>query len=531
MDFNTLAFPCFFAAAALLYYCLPRVLRPALLLAASYLFYLWNPQNRALAGVLLGATLVTWLCGLALGRLANPWLRRAVLAVGCVFCLGGLFYFKYYNFFGQLLGGSGFVALKLAAPLGLSYFSFQSLGYVIDCYRGKYPPVKNPIHYALFVSFFPCIFTGPIEHADHLIPQFSGKGRPWVNYDDISGGAFRMLWGYFKKMVLADHLAVFVKAYYSGAIAAGGPTQLLAAALFSLQLYFDFSGCCDIAIGGARLFGIRLLENFDNPFLATSYNDLWKRWHKSLTGWFREYLYFSLGGSRCPVWRWALNFMAVFVFSGLWHGAAVEYLWWGILCGVLVLAERLPQRLKKEFSSAAGGKHAPAAASAPTPAKPAAGGRQLRTAAAHRTGQARSHAAPAAAKESSVLPTIGRFALNWLLRIVVFLEFSFCFIFFAASLYQAKDPAGCYTVLLSGWNAAGLLAARTALELNGFTGALAKVLVVGSLAVFAVESRGNVADWIRRQWFIIRWPLYLLLAAALLFFGVFGQSAFIYQLY
>lgn len=511
MDFNTLLFPCFFAAAAVLYYLMPGPARPWLLLAASYAFYCYAPNNRALVALLVGATLSTWACGLGMGYLENRWARRGFLVLSCGCCLGILFYFKYYNFFAGVLAAATAGNLTLAlrsviAPLGLSYFTFQSLGYAIDCYRGKYPPEKNPLKYALFVSFFPCIFTGPIERADHLLPQLFGVPRPRSDYDTVAGGAFRMLWGYCKKMVLADHLAVFVKAYYSGVVEISGPAQALAAVLFSLQLYFDFSGCCDIAIGGARLFGIHLLENFDNPFLSTSYSELWRRWHKSLNRWFVDYLYIPLGGSRCSLGRWVLNFLLVFVLSGLWHGAATGYFEWGLLCGVLVLAERLPEKLRPAAVRASAGRHtAPAA-------KPK--GRQEKQ--------------PPAA---SLQRRAAAFGVRWLRRALVFCEFSFCFILFAAALYGADASLHPLCALFSGWTASAFSALGSALTSLELTQGLLWVLAGGSVLVFAVESRGDVAAWIRRQVFLTRWLLYFALGAALLFLGVYGQSAFIYQLY
>ncbi len=501
MDFNTLLFPCFFAAVTLLYYLLPRVAQPVLLLAASYLFYCWKPENRALVLLLILATAVTWVCGQAVSQAKQRWVKGVFVGVACAFCLGFLLLFKYFNFFAGLLTGGAAKPLDLAAPLGLSYFVFQSLGYVIDCSRGKYPPEKNPLYYALFVSFFPCIFTGPIERADHLLPQLRQGCR--FDYDNVAGGAFRMLWGYAKKMVLADRLALFVAAYYSGGMAATGPAQAMAAVLFTLQLYFDFSGCCDMAIGGARMLGIRLLENFDNPFLSTSFAELWRRWHKSLNSWFRDYVYITLGGSRKGLARWALATLAVFVLSGLWHGAAAGYFWWGALCGVLILIERLPAMLRRTHPSAA-----PVSA---------------RHTGAHCRGKT-DLPAPAAA----ALSFLGR----WARRVLTFAELSFTFIFFSASLYKAPADLHPYRTLLSGWTAKNFELLQAALVTNDLLGGpLQWVLIGGTTLVLALESRGNVGEWVRRRWFFIRWPLYLLLAAAILFFGVFGQSAFIYQQY
>lgn len=282
MDFNTPIFLGFFAAVAVLTYCVPRRLKPYFLLLASYVFYLYKPENARLVALLVSATVVTWCAGVALGskKLQNPLARRAFLWLALAVTLGILFFFKYFNFFGQLaadigalFGGSGsFARLDLIAPLGLSYFTFQSLGYVIDVYQHKAKPQLDLFKYALFVSFFACIFTGPIERAEHLMPQLENP-RPF-DYSRMAGGAFRMLWGYFKKMVLADGIGQFVSAVYGGAATAAGPYLVAASLLFSYQIYLDFSGCCDIAIGGARILGIDLLENFDRPFAATSYTEL-----------------------------------------------------------------------------------------------------------------------------------------------------------------------------------------------------------------------------------------------------------------
>lgn len=492
MNFNTLLFPCFFAAAALVYYLLPRVIRPYLLLAASYAFYVYEEQNAKLVWVLVLVTIITWAAGFLFAAKPPKPFKQILLVFVCAVTLLPLVYFKYSGAMGLRRAEAA-----LVMPLGISYFTFAALSYVGDQCAGKYPPVKNPLQYALFVSFFPSIFTGPIERADHLLPQlFGAEGSPRLRYDNLAGGAFRMLWGYFKKMVLADRLAVFVKAYYTGTLALTGPMQLAAAALFSLQLYFDFSGCCDIAIGGARLFGLRLLENFENPFLATSYSDLWRRWHISLTGWFRSYIYYPLGGSRCPRWRWMLNFMAVFLLSGIWHGAGSGYFWWGALCGALALAERIPSLVLK--TTRPGGRHqAEAAASQPLPPTPVA--------------------------------AVLKFITDWLRRILVFGEFSLCFSLFASALYGGKVSP--LPLFLTQWTAPARAAAASALTELVFQPEVAVLLPVAMAVVFAVESRGDVAEWIRRRLFVWRWPLYLVLILGLLCFGVYGQSAFIYQMY
>ena len=481
MDFNTLLFLGFFAGTALLYYALPRLLKPLLLLAASYCFYLYKPENARLVALLIGATVITWCSGMAVHASRKRWVRRFFLWVAVLTCGGILFFYKYFNFFSTVFWGENATLLDLSAPLGLSYFTFQSLSYTLDIYQKKIAPEKNFLYYALFVSFFPCIFTGPIERAGHLLPQFRHPRR--FSYQGVSGGVFRMLWGYVKKMVIADNIDVFISAVYGSAGQMDGPMLAAAGLLFSLRLYMDFSGACDIAIGGAKLFGIELLENFNAPFAATSFADLWRRWHMSLTGWFRDYLYIPLGGSRCCPARHYFNLLLVFVVSGLWHGAAWGYLLWGFACGLVQLAGRftLPARQKL---------------------------------AAH-----------------NPLYRIGLFRLWWQ-RILVYILFSLCFVFFACSLY-GSDAGVVYGNLLTGWgdffrDPSLFAGAAAGLGLGGVTGL---VILLLTPVILAVEGQGRVSDWIRRQNWALRWPLYYGLAAALLFCGAFGQSVFIYQQY
>ncbi len=563
MDFNTLGFLGFFAVCTVLYYIIPKIAKPYFLLIASYAFYCYKPENRALVALLIGATIITWACGIALNVLKDVWARRGVLALSVVSCIGILFYFKYANFFSELLGFStaeSSNSIDLIAPLGLSYFTFQALGYAIDCYRKKYKPINNALHYALFVSFFPSIFTGPIERADHIMPQFLKPAK--FDYNNVSGGAFRMLWGYFKKMVIADNLAVYVSAFYAGTVETNGPTLAVAAALFSLQLYFDFSGCCDMVIGGARMFGIKLLENFNSPFLATSYSELWKRWHKSLTNWFRDYVYFSLGGSRCSMFRWAINFMLVFILSGLWHGAALGYLYWGILCGALVLVERIPKKLQELSKGNTHNAHSKHSAtpkhlhekprhtvhvlhdSAPAPATHGEvefidaqsffaldeQHEALQTTNHHKHEKHGKHSKHHEPIYTSVGHFIGVHILNFFKRIFVFAEFSLCFVLFASALYKT-EIASPLTYIFTDWNSTSFEVVTTAFETLNLTGNLAWVLFLGVILVFVIEAFGDVSTWIRNRFFLWRWVLYYALSTAILYYGVFGKSAFIYQLY
>lgn len=489
MDFNTPIFLAFFAVCAVLTYCMPRVAKPYFLLLASYAFYLYQPQNARLVWVLITATTLTWIGGLLLGEKSLqrfPWLKRAILATVVGFSLLCLIRYKYYDFISQLVHQGGeaigqdwnLPKLDLIAPLGLSYFLFQSMGYLFDVYLGRQKPVKNPVHYALFVSFFPCIFTGPIERSSHLLPQFHHP-HPF-DYHRMSGGAFRMLWGYFKKMVLADGLSTFVSTIYAKPEGVAGPYLLAASLLFSYQLYLDFSGCCDIAIGAGRILGFDLMENFRRPFSSLSYPELWRRWHISLSSWFRDYLYIPLGGNRCSPLRQWFNSVFTFVVSGLWHGASVGYLIWGFLNGMILWLSKTTQPLRSKLD------------------------------------------------EKNPLYRI-RPLRHGIKCICVYLLFTACIVFFAADLYGGEALA-VYSGLFQGWDIP-FEKLMQGFSQYGLTLSTALVSAIGIFITDRVEATGSVALWIRKRHFLVRWVLYYLLALAILFFGSFGKSAFIYQNY
>ena len=264
MTITSLLFLVFFAATALIHYALPRIARPYFLLAASYAFFCYDPANRPLVGVLLGATLVTWLCGLLIGRIKNRAVQVVALLVAIAFGIGVLIYYKYWNLLADSLGGSWLARRdNLLAPLGLSYFTFAALSYTIDVFKRRCRVETNPFHYALFVSFFPTLINGPIERYPQLRPQIQTLDR--VFYSRCAGGAFRMLWGYTKKMVIADNLSHYVSVVYGDPTTMSGPNLVAATVLFAIQLYMDFSGCCDIALGAARILGYDLIENFQSP--------------------------------------------------------------------------------------------------------------------------------------------------------------------------------------------------------------------------------------------------------------------------
>lgn len=355
MNFNSLQYLAFLAVNVTLYYLLPQRYRNVQLLLASYFFYMcWNP---AYALLMLFSTVVTYGCGLLVGQ--SVWgKRRLWVALSLVLNLGVLFFFKYYNFAADVLTrGMEFLGLRMDVPfldvllpVGISFYTFQALGYTIDVYRGHVPAEKNFIDYALFISFFPQLVAGPIERSSNMLHQL--KERHPFQYENLKAGFLPVLWGLFKKVVIADNFAVVVNQVYNAPQEHGGGAFLVATVAFAFQIYCDFSAYSDIARGSARMLGFRLMENFNCPYFAVSIKDFWRRWHISLSSWFKDYLYFPLGGSRCGKGRTCLNVMIVFFVSGLWHGAALTFVAWGLLNGAYQVISLLLDPLRKKVMGA-----------------------------------------------------------------------------------------------------------------------------------------------------------------------------------
>lgn len=339
MLFNSLEYLLFFPLVLLVTHCLPRKARHVWLLAASYYFYMcWNVSYALL---MLASTLVTWLCGLGVERLkaveGSRRAQKAVIALGLAACLGILFFFKYFNFAADLVGSVIGLTLKepvfdVLLPVGISFYTFQALGYMIDVYRGRVAAERSILRYALFISFFPQLVAGPIERSENMLTQHREPAR--FSFHHAMEGTLLMLWGYFLKVVLADRIAIFVDHVYAAPAEASGMALLVATLLFAVQIYCDFYGYSVIAIGSARILGIRLMENFDTPYFSASVADFWRRWHVSLTSWFKDYLYIPLGGSRKGTLRKYLNKLIVFLASGLWHGASLTFVIWGGINGL-----------------------------------------------------------------------------------------------------------------------------------------------------------------------------------------------------
>ena len=322
-------------------------LQNAFVVAASYVFYgWWDWRFLALITVTI---LLSWACGLMLGRLDGPRARKAVVAVALVVNLGILAGFKYFNFFvdsaATLLSAMGFEphlpSLRIILPVGISFYTFQALSYAIDVFRKRVEPTRDVVAFAAFVSFFPQLVAGPIERSVNLLPQFLAPRR--FDYAQAVDGCRQMLWGFFKKTVVADGCALAANNLLSDATPSSSAV-LFGLLCFSFQIYGDFSGYSDIACGMSRLFGISLSRNFAYPYFSRNIGEFWRRWHISLTTWFKDYLYIPLGGSREGLARTIRNTFIVFAVSGLWHGANWTFLAWGLVHAVafmpLLLAGR-----------------------------------------------------------------------------------------------------------------------------------------------------------------------------------------------
>lgn len=352
MSFTTPEFLLFLVIVLILCRIVPQRWRWAVLLPASYFFYACH--NVWLLSLILLTTLTSYLCALRMEKTASKGRRRILLAVDLAVCLGILFVFKYLDFalggiFGllRLFGGQGeFDGFHLLLPMGISFYVFQTLSYTLDVYRGTVPAEKHLGYFALFVVFFPQLVAGPIERPGDLLPQLRRAPKPEA--DDAAQGLRYLVRGYAKKVLIADYLARFVDAAYADASASGGAALVLATVFFAVQIYCDFSGYSDIALGCARLMGIRLTENFRRPYGAVSVRDFWRRWHISLTRWFTDYLYVPLGGSRRGPVRRCINILTVFLVSGLWHGANVTFLIWGGLHGLYLAVETLLSGKRKQ---------------------------------------------------------------------------------------------------------------------------------------------------------------------------------------
>lgn len=337
MIFNSAAFLVFFPIVTLLYFVFPHKIRHIWLLIASYYFYMcWNPKYALLIAT---STLITYLSGVLIEKYNKR--RKTWVALSFVSNLSILFFFKYFDFalenINQILTKLDVKiidpAFDIVLPVGISFYTFQALGYTMDVYRGEIKAQKNLAKYALFVSFFPQLVAGPIERSKNLINQIDERHH--FDFMRVRDGLLIMLWGFFEKLIIADRASILVNQVYGNYEQYGSLALVYATVLFAVQIYCDFAGYSDIAIGAAKVMGFRLMQNFKQPYFALSIAEFWRRWHISLSTWFKDYLYIPLGGNRCSKIKKYRNLMITFLVSGLWHGASWNYVIWGGAHGLL----------------------------------------------------------------------------------------------------------------------------------------------------------------------------------------------------
>ena len=348
MSFNSFEFLLFFIAVLFVFFATPHRFRGLVLLASSYMFYgAWRP---AYCLLLLFTTLVDYLSGLVIGGSERVLVRRIALIVSLSINVGILATLKYLDFaltsFSGLAGLLGATMhptlLGLVLPVGISFYTFQSIAYTIDVYRRQLAVERSFLVYAQYVSFFPQLVAGPIERGGHMLPQF--KREHALRAENFAVGLWLIGWGLFQKMCIADLVSSFVTAVYAAPARFGGAYNLIATLFFAIQIYADFCGYSTIARGVARMFDYELMVNFRQPYFSGSITDFWRRWNISLSSWFRDYVYFPLGGNRVGDIGQLRNIFVVFVLSGLWHGAAWTFVFWGALHGAALVVERLARR-------------------------------------------------------------------------------------------------------------------------------------------------------------------------------------------
>lgn len=481
MAFNSLEFLLFFFTVAAIYFLCPQRYRWAWLLAASYYFYAaWALEYVVWLAV---STLTVYVLALQIAGTSSQARRKVLLVLGLVLELALLVVLKYLSFFSDSLRALfesfnllyNVPAFQFLFPIGISFYTLQTLSYLVDVYRGRVEPERHLGILALFVSFFPQLVAGPIERAGHLLPQFRVKHD--LSVSSVSSGLRLMLWGMFKKVVVADRLAIYVDAVYNNPADHRGFPIILATYFYAVQIYCDFSAYTDVALGVAKVMGYDLVGNFRQPYSASSIADFWRRWHISLSSWFRDYLYIPLGGSRVSRWRWYINLMLVFLLSGLWHGADWTLVLWGGMHGLYYLVEAWTQKARdKVFRSLHLEKH---------PVRTAIG----------------------------VFVTLNLVCFAWLFFRANSISDAFLLV---SNMVQVRASTDLYAPWLE-------LAGNPGLEMALASGLVALLAIAHVLC----EHDGQVLFRIgKRGW--IRWIVYLLLALAILNLGIAKQMPFVY---
>jgi len=479
--FHSISFLFFFAVVIILYFSIPYRFRWILLLCASYFFYLCFQPGYLLLIILF--TFINYFLVLQMGREPIQSKRKKFLLFNLASHLGILFIFKYYNFFNHSLKAVfehfnlfyNFPVLPFLLPIGLSFYTFKSLSYAIDVYRGELMPERHLGRLGIYIAFFPQLLAGPIERARRLLPQL--YERYDFDYQRVTDGLKLMLWGFFQKMVIADNLAPLVDTIYNHPTQYQGPILVLATLLFTFQIFCDFSGYSDIAIGSAQVIGFRTMENFNRPYFSKSIQEFWRRWHISLSTWFRDYLYIPMGGNRVPVPRFYLNLFIVLVICGLWHGANWTFIIWGGIHGFYLVFSAFTRSMRKRVHQVIG------------------------------------------------LDRVPKFH-HYLKGMVTFLLVCFAWIFFRAN--HLSDAFYIISHLFTGWEGfciEVLAPLGGTLKFKLMTG----VVSIGVLLlVHLLKGEDRFSHWLSGKPILLRWSVYYSMIVAILLFGHFGSKEFIY---
>lgn len=490
MLFNSVQFLIFFPVVTFLYFALPHQFRWFLLLAASCIFYMAFIPVYIL--ILIFTIVIDYIAGIVIEN-AQGKKRKLFLVISLVSNIGVLFIFKYFNFFNaNVTRLAAFLhwnypihALSVILPIGLSFHTFQAMSYTIEVYRRKQKAERHAGIYALYVMFYPQLVAGPIERPYNMLHQFHEEHH--FEYGRVTNGLKLMTWGFFKKMVIADRLAIIVNQIFNNLHHYEGAHLILAVFFFTFQIYCDFSGYSDVAIGAAQVMGFKLMTNFNRPYFSKSISEFWRRWHISLSSWFRDYLYIPMGGNRVVKWRWYFNLFFTFLLSGLWHGANWTFVIWGSLHGSYLILSLWTQKIRTKFLRMAGLEKYPLLLSAV----------QVTT---------------------------------------TFVLVSFAWIFFRAN--TLSDALYVVTHLFEGVSMVLKEIAHPGLLLGTLFGAktgISKqdVLVAAAAIVFmesvhVAQSFGSVREMVSRKPLWLRWSLYYALALSILFFGQYRPQPFIY---
>lgn len=512
MLFNSVEFCLFFPIICIAYFfCTHKIKKnivsQILLLAASLFFYAcWNPAYLAL---ILISVVITYFSGILMEKYENH--KNLVLTLSLVSNLAILFFFKYYNFFvdsiyfaSTLFGHEVKIPnFNVLLPVGISFYTFQALGYSIDVYHKKVQAERNFITYALFVTFFPQLVAGPIERTESLLPQFKTDYK--IDYKRITDGLKLAAWGYFKKVVVADRLAIYVNGIYNNVSGSTGSSLALATVLFAFQIFCDFSGYSDIAIGVAQVLGFKLMKNFRRPYFSKSVPEFWRRWHISLSTWFRDYLYIPMGGNRCSKLRHYFNIFLTFFVSGAWHGAAWHYIVWGSLHGIYQIIGLATSKPRAKLG--------------------------LKT--------------KLFVEDNSVKSGV-RAKRGWqfVQIIITFVLVCFAWMFFRANTMGdaleilkkfAQIPSEIGAAFSTFFSGKYVKAVKELFLLNESISGYGIKHMIGAAALIAVlfvvdlltRKEEGVAIIDRQKWYV-RWPLYYAITFAILFLGTQGKSEFIY---